>query len=123
LLDEPWVLLPYETLSGSLVAQAFRMSGVEPPRATVFTPSLNVRDRLLATGRFLSTRPRFAVCLPERQQFLKALPVELPGTRRPIAIITLKARTLSPLAELFATRIRATVKPLMNTSKALPGGR
>jgi DNA-binding transcriptional LysR family regulator len=122
LLDEPWVLLPYETLSGSLVAQAFRISGVEPPRATVFTQALHVRDRLLATGRFLSTRPRFAVCLPDRQPVLKALPVELPGTRRPIAMVTLKARTLSPLAELFATRIRETIKPLMKTSKASPRG-
>jgi|SRR5262245_12820640 len=109
LADEPWVLLPFDTLAGALVAAGFRASGVEPPRATVFTQSLNVRNRLLATGRFLSALP--SLRLPDRQHSLKALPLELPGTRRPVAIITLRARTLSPLAQLFAARVRATIKP------------
>jgi DNA-binding transcriptional LysR family regulator len=115
LINEPWVLLPFDTLAGALVAAGFRASGLEPPRATVFTQSLNVRNRLLATGRFLSALP--SLRLPDRQHSLKALPLELPGTRRPIGIITLKTRTLSPLAQLFAARIRATIKPLTNTRK------
>jgi DNA-binding transcriptional LysR family regulator len=117
LVDEPWVLLPFDTLAGALVAAGFRAGGVEPPRATVFTPSLNVRNRLLATGRFLAALPRFSLRLPHRPSFLKALPLELPGTRRPVAIVTLRSRTLSPLAQLFADRIRATIKPLMNAEK------
>jgi DNA-binding transcriptional LysR family regulator len=117
LIDEPWVLLPFENLTGALVAQAFRASGLEPPRATVFTPSLNVRNKLLATGRFLSTLPSFLLRLPHGEPALKALPLELPGTRRPVGIITLKTRTLSPLAQLFAARIRAAIKPLTNGRK------
>ena len=114
LVDEPWVLLPFENLTGALVARAFRASGLEPPRATVFTQSLSVRNKLLATGRFLSTLPSFSLRLPHREPALKALPLELPGTRRPVGIITLKTRTLSPLAQLFAARIRAAIKPLTN---------
>jgi hypothetical protein len=36
----------------------------------------------------------------------------LPGTRRPSGIITLRNRTLSPLARLFLDRVRSIVKPL-----------
>jgi DNA-binding transcriptional LysR family regulator len=117
LLDEPWVLLPFDTQAGALVAAGFRASGVEPPRATVFTPSLNVRNRLLATGRFLSALASFSLRLPDRPSFLRALPLELPGTRRPVAIITLKSRTLSPLAQLFAARMRAAIKSKTDVRK------
>ncbi|HLQ90500.1 MAG TPA: LysR family transcriptional regulator [Xanthobacteraceae bacterium] len=117
LVNEPWVLLPFDTLIGALVAAGFRASGVEPPRATVFTQSRNVRDRLLATGRFLSALPSFSLHLPGGQLSLKALPLALPGTQRPVGIITLKTRTLSPLAQLFAARIRAAIKPLTNARK------
>ncbi len=119
LANEPWVLLPFDTLAGALVAAGFRAGGVEPPRATVFTQSLGVRNRLLATGRFLSALP--GLRLPDRQHSLKALPLELPGTRRPVGIITLQARTLSPLAQLFAARVRATIKPLTKASNPSAG--
>jgi DNA-binding transcriptional LysR family regulator len=114
LVNDPWVLLPYDTLSGTLIAQAFRANGLEPPRATVFAQSLNMRNRLLATDRFLGALPGFSLRLPGRHPSLKALPVELRSTRRPIAIITLKNRTPSPLAQLFLEKVRSIVKPLMN---------
>jgi len=40
------------------------------------------------------------------------LPIELPGTARPLALITLKNRTLNPLAELFADSTRDVAKRL-----------
>jgi DNA-binding transcriptional LysR family regulator len=112
LVNEPWVLLPFDSPAGSIMAQAFRASGVELPRATVFTHSLNVRNSLLATGRFLSSLPRFSLTFSSRPASIKALPVELPGTRRPMGIITLKGRTMSPVAQLFLDRLRGVVKPL-----------
>jgi DNA-binding transcriptional LysR family regulator len=123
LINEAWVLLPLDTLAGALVAAGFRASGLEPPRATVFTPSLNVRNRLLATGRFLSAIPSFSLHLPSWRPSLKALPLVLPGTRRSVGIITLKTRTLSPLAQLFAARMRETTKPLTNARKPFSGAR
>ena len=112
LVNEPWTLLPFDIPAGALIAEAFRSSGLEPPRATVFTQSINVRTRLLATGRFLTTFSRLSLDLPGRNPALKALPVEIPNMRRPIGIITLKNRTLSPLAELFIKTTRAVAKPL-----------
>jgi hypothetical protein len=40
------------------------------------------------------------------------LPVELPDTRMPVAIVSLKNRSPSPLARLFIERVRAFAKPL-----------
>jgi DNA-binding transcriptional LysR family regulator len=43
---------------------------------------------------------------------LKSLPVSVPRHPLPIAIITLKNRTLSPLAQLFIACAREAAKPL-----------
>jgi len=42
---------------------------------------------------------------PKRQE-LKTLPVLLPTSRVPIGIVTLKNRTLSPVAQLFIEHVR-----------------
>src|SRR5262245_53266704 len=54
LVNEPWVLRPFDMLPGAFIAQVFRASGLPPPRATVFTMSINMHNRLLATGRTLA---------------------------------------------------------------------
>jgi len=40
------------------------------------------------------------------------LPIELPTARVPIAIVTLKNRSLSPVAKLFIEHAREIAKPL-----------
>jgi DNA-binding transcriptional LysR family regulator len=43
---------------GALSAQAFRAQGLKLPRSAVTTASLDMRKRLVATGRFLTILPR-----------------------------------------------------------------
>jgi DNA-binding transcriptional LysR family regulator len=112
LLGEPWVIPPYDTVQGRQNVAAFRASGVEPPRPTVTTLSLNLRNTLLATGRFLTILPSFTLNLAGKSSVLRALPLELPKTRRAIGVVRLKNRSLSPLGELFLQRVRAMAKPL-----------
>jgi DNA-binding transcriptional LysR family regulator len=112
LVNEPWTLPPYDSAMGTIVLEAFRALGLAPPAATVVTESAHMRSRLLANGRFLSVIPEFALTLPNRNPLLKALPVELPGARRTMRIISLRNRSVSPLAELFIDRMRALAKPL-----------
>lgn len=112
LLGEAWVMPPYDTVQGRQNAAAFRESGVEPPRPTLTTLSLNLRNTLLATGRFLTILPRFTLTLRGKGSPLRALPLELPRTRRAIGVVRLKNRSLSPLGELFLDRVRAMAKPL-----------
>lgn len=112
LVDDPWTLPPDDTLLRASVAGAFHVCGLQPPKSVVITASLSMRISLLATGRFLSVEPAVALHFLTRHAEIKALPVELPTTRRPVAITSLKNRALSPLAELFVERVRATVKPI-----------
>jgi DNA-binding transcriptional LysR family regulator len=100
LLNEPWVLPRPDAPYGAVVSDAFRASGLTMPR-TVVTSTLPVRSVLLATGRYLSMIPRVALQFPVPGQTLRALPIDLPSTTRPLAIVTLKNRTLSPVVQIF----------------------
>jgi DNA-binding transcriptional LysR family regulator len=112
LLNEPWLLQPFNTHFGSLVANAFRAAGLEPPRPTITTMSHILRNELLPGGRYLTVVPAFWLRLPRKNPLLRVLPVELPGTRHPITVFSLKNRSLSPLAQLFIDRVSILTKPL-----------
>jgi DNA-binding transcriptional LysR family regulator len=109
--SEPW-LLPLNPMFGSVVVAAFHASGLEPPRLTVSTTSINLRNNLLASGRFMTVTPGFLLKLPRPHPFLRALSIDLPNARHPIAIVRLKNRVLSPLAQLFCDRARVLTRPL-----------
>src|SRR5262249_21347892 len=64
LQDEPWTLPPHDSFGGALITEAFRASGLEPPRRAVITASRNLRDRLMATGRYLSISAGHSVTPP-----------------------------------------------------------
>jgi hypothetical protein len=49
---------------------------------------------------------------PPKSRLLRTLPIDLPSTARPLALITLKNRTLNPLAQLFSDYVREAAKPL-----------
>ena len=71
-----------------------------------------MRTRLAANGRFLAIVPAYLMRFPAKHPSIKVLPVELSTTQRRIGIITLKNRTLSPLAQLFIECAREIAKPL-----------
>jgi DNA-binding transcriptional LysR family regulator len=110
LVDECWTWPASGTMFDAFVLEAFRATGLEPPRAKVYTDAINMRMRLAETGRFLAIIPASIMKVAVKQRALKVLPVELPGTERQIAIVTLKGRTLSPLAKRFITCAREIAK-------------
>ena len=112
LADEPWVMFPSDSFFGSLVADMFRQNGYEPPRVTTTSLSFNMQMELLATGRFLTLLPSFLLRVPGASPRLKAVPVTFRNTAMPVGIITLKNRTLTPLAQLFIENVRALAKAL-----------
>ena len=110
LMHEPWTLPPPDTLSGSVIAEAFREKGLDLPPSTIITATVPVRSALLATGRFLTIIPSSVLKFSVNNPVLKRLPVELPTTERPVRIITLKNRTISPVAQLFIGCAREVAK-------------
>ena len=112
LVDEPWILSQGEVQRGSPVFKAFQAIGSCIPRATVSCGSLNLRNTLLPTGRFLTVVPRSVLHFSPQRALFKVLPIELPRWHLPVSIMTLKNRTLSPMAQLFIDCVREAAKPL-----------
>jgi DNA-binding transcriptional LysR family regulator len=101
LIGEPWVLAQPGSLARSLHDEMFRKSGFEPPAATVLTVSLHLYMRLIETGRWLGLVPASVMRFGGKQMHLKALPVKVSSPPSPVGFVTLKDRTLTPLAERF----------------------
>ena len=112
LANEPWTLPTPDTLIGSLVADAFRASGLEFPRRAVATGSIHLHMALIASGPFLAILPGSMLRFAPNRAALKVLPVELPIPPWPTGIMRLKNRTVSPAAKLFIECAREVVKPL-----------
>jgi DNA-binding transcriptional LysR family regulator len=55
-----------------------------------------------------------------RNAAVKILPIDLPTTRRPIGIITLKNRSLSPVAQLFIACARELAARSADRNQAMP---
>ncbi len=109
LMAEPWVLPPTDSPVGVYIASAFRAAGMEPPPARVFTFSVPLHHSLLATGQFLTALPT-SMLYQYAHLSLRVLPVKFPASPRPMGIVTLKNRTLSPLAIRFIECARQIAK-------------
>ena len=103
LANEPWCATPLDTATGSLLNEPFKACGLEPPRlavTSVLSPQLVVR--LLASGRLVTVMADSLVNFFFANQFpIKILPIELAMKPFAIALVTVKNRTLSPLAQRF----------------------
>lgn len=109
LLAAPWVLYPPGEPPGTLVDEAFRAQGLAPPERGVTTSSFYLRQQLLETGDYITVAPRCMIAVfNARQPVVAQLPVDLGISLRPVAIYTLRNRTLSPLAKMTIDAIRAT---------------
>jgi DNA-binding transcriptional LysR family regulator len=101
LIDEPWAHASRLTSVGRFLWEIFENSGLEAPRLTVETQSIHLRCNLVKGGRYLTILPDTVLRFYAEQFGLKALPIKLPIQPQPVAIVTLKNRTLGPLAQIF----------------------
>jgi DNA-binding transcriptional LysR family regulator len=116
LVGERWILPQPDSVIGSLVAAAFRGLGLDLPRTAVVSNSLQLENALLASGRYLGFFPASLIRFSEKRLMIAELPVKLPVQPPPVGIVTLKNRTISPVARLFIDCARAVVKPFAQAS-------
>jgi DNA-binding transcriptional LysR family regulator len=112
LIGEPWILPPYDSAAGSLILEIFRAAKLQPPQPGIATLSVQLTVTLIASGRFVGLLPSSVARFNARRAGLKILPVTLPAERFAAGVITVKGRTLSPLAELFIACARETAKSI-----------
>jgi DNA-binding transcriptional LysR family regulator len=110
LVKEPWVLAGPGSLARSLQEHAFRKSGSAVPSATVMTVSLHLYMRLVETGRWLGLVPASVMRFAGKEMRIKVLPVSLLSPPAPVGFVTVKGRTLTPLAERFMDCARTVAK-------------
>jgi DNA-binding transcriptional LysR family regulator len=120
LMDEPWALPPRDSPTGPIVTEVFRASRLDLPRVALVASSIPARTAMLASGRFLTMVPASVVQLSGGNREIKALPVDIPKVGRPIGIVTLKKRTLSPVAQLFIDAAREVASSISAAPPSRP---
>ena len=112
LVDEPWILTPPDNWPNVYMAEAFRARGLAMPKIMLTTFSIPLRANLVATGPYISAF-QMSVVLQNAEQFpLKVLPIDLPPRRWALALVTMKNRTLSQVAQRFIEHIRAFTRAM-----------
>jgi DNA-binding transcriptional LysR family regulator len=110
-VNEPWIFPPNRVVM-ELIEEAFEANGLELPSESVSAASILLRNQLLASGRFITMLPDSVLRYTTKQWSLKALPIDLRIEPWPIAILTLKNRTLGPVVQLFIEHLRAVAKTI-----------
>jgi DNA-binding transcriptional LysR family regulator len=114
LADAKWILFPPNEGPGPLVEQAFLKLGLALPRASVTTSSFHLRDALLTTGDYLTVVPACMLrVFNAKRLMVKTVPIDLGVQIRPVAVFTLKNRTLNPVAEIVIKCIREEAPSLL----------
>jgi DNA-binding transcriptional LysR family regulator len=115
LVNEPWILTPNNSWNHKILSEAFRARGLAMPRACLTTFSLHLRANLLAMDRFITSFPSSVLRFNAERFLLKALPVDLPVRPWPIALVTLKNRTLNPVVQIFIDHVRAFTRTIQGS--------
>jgi DNA-binding transcriptional LysR family regulator len=110
LVDARWIMTPAGSLYPELIAEAFERSSLQTPKTALTTFSVHLRTHLLATNEYVAAVPRSVLQANAALFGFKALPIKLPVRPFPVAVVTLKNRTLSPVAELFLKQLRKFTK-------------
>lgn len=100
LRGEPWTHPPYGAIVGPIIIEAFRAQGLEPPQG-VACLNMQMHKALLATGRYIAILPSSLMRFAPEPWSIKRLAVDLPNAPAPVGIVSLKNRTMSPVARLF----------------------
>jgi DNA-binding transcriptional LysR family regulator len=112
LVGEQWILPPANSVAGASNAEVFRACSLEMPRASLTTLSIHLFLQLVVTGRFVAMLPNSVLSLSGKNWPLKILPIKLPSQPKPVAIMRLKNRTLSPVAQVFIDCARAVARAI-----------
>ena len=109
LADARWVRPPQRSPLNAIHSEAFAACGLELPPANAETFSLHVTFHLIANEGFVAMLPGYTLALCNHHS-LKILPIDLAIERWPLALVTLKGRTLSPAAQCFVECTREAAK-------------
>jgi DNA-binding transcriptional LysR family regulator len=115
IVNEPWCMPMEGTLAASALARAFCEKGLAMPRHVVKTNSIQLQHAMAATSRFLTFACLTQLRLSGNRAGLRVVPVDLHIPYGSLSIVTLKDRTISPVAQLFIDCARELAQSLAET--------
>lgn len=119
LMNEKWLLgHPPTSFLRPFIDEAFHKEGLTVPRATVTSGSHALQINLIAAGPFLTILPRAILHYPRPHPTFTALAVRLPTTRRPVGLVWLRHRSMSPIARRFCELAREAARPMRGKKNA-----
>ncbi len=116
IMDCNWVLPPYDSAPGALVAAVFGANDLPPPRPMVKTIAIQLTVSLIKSGQFVGILPRSVAALGAHQAALRMLPLKPSAPRISAEIVCLKNRTLSPAVVAFIDCAKQVTKLLVRQS-------
>jgi len=109
LVGEPWIMTPLDALGDAFLANAFAVRGLNPPSLVITTFSIHLRNNLVAGGNFITSLPESVLRVCRNRYGFKELPIKL-SVRPPVAVATLRNRTLGPVVQSFIACARERAK-------------
>jgi DNA-binding transcriptional LysR family regulator len=100
-----WILASRDNLARTMLAEALAAKGHDLPEPAVTTYSMHLRLQLLQSGSYLTVLPDTAFRHAAERWNLVALPLRF-EKRLPVALLSLRNRSPSPQARLFAEAAR-----------------
>jgi DNA-binding transcriptional LysR family regulator len=117
LRNESWILTSGDRLNYQVIADAFRIKGVDMPRVAIKTISVHLRANMVATGRYVATFPRSVLDFHSDRFGLKMLPVDLPNSSWPVKVATLRHRSMSAVVKRFIACAQTIAKAANGASR------
>jgi DNA-binding transcriptional LysR family regulator len=111
LMDEGWIYGEPGNATQARISEAIVAKTGRLPRVAMYTTSFNLRLALLASGDYISCIPGSVYRYGAAGRPIKELPVDM-ALKLPVAILTLKNRTLSPAVKLFIETAREVAKTM-----------
>ena len=112
LADTPWILTMRNTFNHACVMDAFQSCGLAMPPVILMSQLVPLRAYFLAHGDYIATFTTSILRFNAELFDLKELPIRLSDRRSIIAMVTLRDRTPSPIAERFIEHIREFTKSM-----------
>jgi len=110
LINEPWVFPAAGSIAERIAKEIFGSSGLEIPRRGVVWAGMPMHGALVANGPYLTMLPGSLVHFGGNHLSVKVLPVRVPVPPSPVGMITLKRRTINPVAARFIECAREVAK-------------
>ena len=112
LVQEHWILSRAEVMPHTPIPHAFAAAGLPFPEKVVVSGSLNMRQNMLASGRFVTAVPHSLLRFAHLKGNFHVLPLEVPSWPMPTMVLRLQGRSLSPAADSFIGTLRELSVPL-----------